>query len=458
VIYARQSKDATGEGQAVERQVEACRALVEARGWTEVADPIVDNDLSASSGKRRPGYERAVGLMQARSVDVVVVWALDRFVRRLADLEDVVRLVEGTGARIATVTGDLDLSTDTGRLVGRILASVAQGEVERKGTRQRLANRQRAEQGVGQWTRRPFAYDRGKGVRSPVVVVEREAEGLRAAVDHVLAGGTLAAAVRDLDARGLATTAGKPFNVTTLRRILLNPRYAGTLVHNGRDGTVTAAGHWPVLITDDERERLIDVLADPSRRVQQGTELRYWLSGALTCGRCGDPMYASPMGPTGARRMVYRCRTGHLARRLDLVDARIESLILGRLAMPDAARLISEREDVSALRARATELRQRRDDLAAMLADGLMSATAVRERAEGLTADLRDVESRIGVGADPGPLGSLVTAEDVEATWRALSVRDRRAVADDLVSVTVLPQGKGGPFDPDAFRAEWRTS
>jgi site-specific DNA recombinase len=93
-----------------------------------------------------------------------------------------------------------------------------------------------------------------------------------------------------------------------------------------------------------------------------------------------------------------------------------------------------------------------------MLADGLMSATAVRERAEGLTAELRDVESRIGVGVDPGPLGSLVTAEDVEATWRALGIRDRRAVVDALVSVTVLPQGKGGPFDPDAFHAEWRTS
>ena len=45
------------------------------------------------------------------------------------------------------MTGDLDLSTDAARLVGRILASVARGEVERKGARQKRAQQQAAQQG-----------------------------------------------------------------------------------------------------------------------------------------------------------------------------------------------------------------------------------------------------------------------------------------------------------------------
>jgi DNA invertase Pin-like site-specific DNA recombinase len=59
--------------------------------------------------------------------------------------EDVIERCERAGVKLATVSSDLDLSTDTGRLVGRILASVARAEVERKGARQRRAYQQAAE-------------------------------------------------------------------------------------------------------------------------------------------------------------------------------------------------------------------------------------------------------------------------------------------------------------------------
>ncbi len=199
VIYARQSLDRTGEGAAVDRQVEDCRRLADARRW-DVVEVISDNDMSASTGKRRPGYERLLDLMLTGKVDAVVVWAIDRLTRRLVDLEQVITVCETTGVRLATVTGDLDLSTDTGRMVARILASVARGEVERKGVRQRRANQQRAEGGRMGWTRRPFGYDRRDG---EVVAVPAEAEGLQDAARLVLAGSTLAAAARMLDERGL---------------------------------------------------------------------------------------------------------------------------------------------------------------------------------------------------------------------------------------------------------------
>ncbi|MDQ3715476.1 MAG: recombinase family protein, partial [Actinomycetota bacterium] len=159
VIYARQSLDRSGEGAAIERQVADCRKLAEARGW-DVVEVVSDNDISASNGKARPGYQRVLTMIESGSVDRVVVWAVDRLTRRMRDLEDVVDLCERTGVSIATVSGDIDLSTDMGRMVARILASVARGEVERKGTRQKRANLQRAQKGDVGWTRRPFGYQR----------------------------------------------------------------------------------------------------------------------------------------------------------------------------------------------------------------------------------------------------------------------------------------------------------
>ncbi len=93
-------------------------------------------------------------------------------------------LAERTGFLVATVSGDLDLSTDAGRLVARILVSVARGETERKGARQRAANQQRAEKGLPRTNRRrSFGY-----AQDGMTVIESEAALIRDAYVTVLAG------------------------------------------------------------------------------------------------------------------------------------------------------------------------------------------------------------------------------------------------------------------------------
>lgn len=449
VIYTRQSLDRTGEGAAVDRQTADCRRLAEQRGWT-VTDTITDNDLSASTGKPRPGYARLLAAMRAGALDVVVVWHVDRLTRRLVDLEEVIAVCEGTGVRLATVTGDLDLSTDTGRMLARILASVARGEVERKGARQRRANEQRAAAGRMGWTRRPFGYDRDEA--GQVMVVEDEAAGLKAAAAMVLDGATLVAAVRMLDERKLTTIAGKPWNVTSLRRALLSPRYAGRVTYRGAD---VATGEWPPILDASTQDRLAEVLRDAGRRMQQGTEPKFLLSGLAGCGRCGERMFASPMSNRGKRYMGYRCPACYLSRRLDLVDEVVTAVVLGRLSMPDAGDLLARTEDVAALREQAGELRQRRDDLADLLADGLLSATVVRERSQGLTDQLHELDARIVAAVGESPAASLVAAEDVAAAWGLLPLRDRKRALSLLLSVTILPAGKGQPFDPAHVRIDW---
>ena len=72
VISARQSLDRTGEGLAVERQIDACRQLAESRGW-EIVEVCVDNSISASTGKNRPGYNRVLDLIRERGYEPVNV-------------------------------------------------------------------------------------------------------------------------------------------------------------------------------------------------------------------------------------------------------------------------------------------------------------------------------------------------------------------------------------------------
>jgi hypothetical protein len=195
-----------------------------------------------------------------------------------------------------------------------------------------------------------------------------------------------------------------------------------------------------------------------------GTDPKFLLSGLARCGRCGAVMFASPVLSRGQRRIIYRCMPTkksagcYVARRQDLVDEVVEGVIIARLSQPDAASLLAEDEDVPALRSEVAELRGRRDALAGLLADGLLSASVVRERSQDLTGKIGALEDRISQALGESPVLTLATAEDVGVAWEGLALRDRKQVVDLLMTVTILPAGKGQRFDPSQVQIDWRTS
>jgi DNA invertase Pin-like site-specific DNA recombinase len=453
VIYLRQSLDNTGEALAVARQRKDCEALADQRGWT-VTEVITDNDLSASGKVTRPGYQRVLSLVDDRAVDVVVVWHVDRLVRRLVDLEDVIERCERASVRLATVSGDIDLSTDAGRLVGRILASVARGEMERKGARQRRANLQRAEQGhAPTWSNRAFGYE-----RDMTTVRATEKKAVVAAYDQLLSGGSLNSIARQWQAAGHETPAGgKVWRATSVRAILLNPRVAALRAYNRE---IVGRGDWEPLVSEDAWRAVTALLGDEGRKQAKG--VRTLLGGLLVCGGCG----ATPMrGAQNARgTATYRCArsteaAGHVSRRRDHLDAYITMLVVERLSRPDAADLLvdHDRPDVNELRAEAHALRARLDSSADEFSDGIVTAAQLRRITERVKAKLGAVEAKMAEAGRLSALGPLVGAKDVREAWNETDLPRQRAVIATLMEITAHSPGYGRKaFDPESVRIDWR--
>src|SRR5664280_2636329 len=121
-VYARISSDVEGGGQGVTRQLEDCRRLAGELGWL-VAEEYVDNDLSAYSGKTRPGYERMLADLRDGTRDAVLVYHVDRLTRRPIELEQFVAALDAARVRhVRFVVGDMDLGSGDGLLVARFLA------------------------------------------------------------------------------------------------------------------------------------------------------------------------------------------------------------------------------------------------------------------------------------------------------------------------------------------------
>lgn len=469
-VYVRQSEDKTGQEAAVQRQQADCSLLAQAKGWDS---PVLyaDNSLSATSGKTRPRFEQMLSDIEAGKIGRLVVWHLDRLTRSMKDLTRVIEAGRAHRVNIACVHGvSLDLGDPTGVAVAQILTAIAGMETSHKGQRQKTANKQRAAEGKAFWTRRPFGYDRervGNGYR--VFVVEPEAASIRSAAADVLTGKTLSAIVREWRALGLKTTDvrtdkttgqitkdGGEWGVTQLRRLLVNPRYAGKRLYNGDEMEI--AGDWEPILTPETFEQLEIVLNDPRRRTApDDLNAKYLLSGIAQCGKCGKPMYAAPYKGKGKTIMVYRCFGGYcLQRSMDAVDEVVDALVIGYLSKPDAARLFTGDDNAAELRAKSADIRDRRDALAALLADGLMSVAAVREQSSKLSLDLARIEDALLASQSLNPASAVAGAPDVAGAWQALPLAGRKQIIRALMTVTILPAGKGTRFSPDHIRIHWR--
>jgi DNA invertase Pin-like site-specific DNA recombinase len=461
VLYSRISKDTEGFGLGVERQREELHRLAAARGWHVVAD-LADNDISASSGKRRPAYEQAMALVDRREVDVLAVWAVDRLVRRLRDLEDVIDRTEAggsaAGVRIVTCQGDLDLSSPAGRMQARILASVARNESEQKGLRQRLQQRQAAQSGRPP-ARRAFGYlPGGRDLNEP------EAEAIRECVARLLAGASLTSLADYLNGLGLTTSLGRPWERTAVRAMLLNARLAGIRTLRGE---VVGKGAWPPVLPEEDWHAVRALLLTPGRTTSGGTTARKWVGGSLyRCGRCGAPMRTGTRGGASGNASadaarIYLCdATGpkHLTRRADEVDAYVLGVTEARLAEPDMAALLPvESPDVAGLRREAADLRERRDGLGEAFADGLLTAAQVKTASDRLAGRLAEVEERLAQASQAGGLSYVLAAECPPVAFRSAALGIQRAVIDTLMTVVLLPGRSGSSgFDPATVRLDWR--
>src|SRR5690349_16308352 len=99
VVYTRISKDdrkgTEDEGAGVARQETACRDLCRRRGW-RVLEVFTENDVSASTRKPRPEFERMLAMAESGQLDLIVCAHVDRLTRSLVELERLIGLTERT--------------------------------------------------------------------------------------------------------------------------------------------------------------------------------------------------------------------------------------------------------------------------------------------------------------------------------------------------------------------------
>lgn len=459
IIYCRISRDREGAGLGVKRQREDCAALAAQLG-VEVTAVYEDNDLSAYSGKPRPGYKRLLDDLRAGRADTVLAWHTDRLHRSPAELEEYIDVCEPRQVQTRTVkAGALDLSTATGRMIARQLGVQARYEVERMVERQKRKRDQMAASGQFFGGRRPFGYD-----ADGVTVRHDEAAAIREAAEAVLAGASLRSIAADWNERGILTSTGGRWEGPEVGGLLRRPRNAGIVQHRGEEA---GPAQWPAVLDEPLWRSVVAVLDDPGRRTTPGNERKYLGSNLYLCGLCAATMRCSTSNKArgGTYFAAYACRASkHVVRRQQPLDDYVQLLVLERLSRPDAADLLAQREDPVDVRGAQRDMREARatlDELASALGAGEMDMQEWRAASRAARARLEGAERLLSRAVQANPVAGLVGAEDVEAAWNRLDLSRQRAVIAYLMTVTVHPARRGRLpggtyFDASTIGIDWK--
>jgi site-specific DNA recombinase len=357
-------------------------------------------------------------------------------------------VIETAGVMVRTVTsGELDLSTATGRLMARTMGAYARHEVEHAQERMALKQEQARETGDPSTcgSNRHFGYKRGL-----IGINRREARELRAAAQAVVVGVDPATIAADWNTRGVRPPSARAWTSRSVCRMLARPRNAAIVEHEGRE---FGPGSWPAVLDSTTYRGVRAILGDgitPKRRYRPRASLLL-SGGGAHCGYpvgdagevCGLPIVGAGSNESGRR---YKCSSGkHVTRLAEPLEEFVTDVVVRWLATEDAAGMVTAGNDeAAALHARSAAIRARLNELGSAFSAGEIDRDQLREGTVRGKADLTQVEKRLTAMTVTSALSGLAGHADVASRWEALTVDRQRAVIKAAWSITLLPGKRGG--------------
>jgi site-specific DNA recombinase len=126
-IYVRVStQEQAQQGLSINAQIDRCKAYCQARGW-KVFKIYKDAGYSAGSLKR-PALELLLRDAQEKRFDIILVYKIDRFSRKLKDLISILEELKEKQINFTSVTEQIDTTSAMGEAFFQIIGVFAQLE------------------------------------------------------------------------------------------------------------------------------------------------------------------------------------------------------------------------------------------------------------------------------------------------------------------------------------------
>ena len=343
-LYYRLSRDEDEELNSLTNQRSIIAGYAEKNGFT-IAGESFDDNVSGMHFDR-DGIEKICEAVEQNQIDAVIVKDLSRLGRHRTQTAVFIDYLKKHDVRVISVTENIDTSNENDDLVIGMKQII--NDMYAKDASRKIRSTYRQKQKEGIVIIPPFGYFKDKNTRQ-VVIVEEAADTVRLIFKLYLDGYGFKQIAKKLNADGVHTPAyyqqtllGK--NVphtwpqiskqqlwisTTIKRILENEFYAGTLIcHKTRTDKINKTFRFippeeqyrhenavPAIIdreTWQQAQFLLQKRVKDRVRAAPGQKIHRY-TGIIECADCHSVCTARTRKlPQGGRRVEYICNTYHL--------------------------------------------------------------------------------------------------------------------------------------------------
>ena len=296
VIYARYSSSVQRE-ESIEGQLNACYAYAKSNNYI-VIDEYIDRAATATNDQR-PQFQKMLADSDKKQFQGVLVYQLDRFVRNRYDSAINKGKLKKNGVRVFSAKENLS-DDPAGIMLEGMLETMAEYFSADMAQKIRRGHKVNAEKCVYNGGNIPLGYKIDS--ERHYQIDEVTAPIVRKVFAQYADGKSIVDIVEELNANGLRTFKGTPYNENSFRTLLQNRRYLGIFKYDD----VEIPGGMPQIIDESTFNMVQDKIK--RNKISPACKDKYLLTTKLFCGHCKDLMVGiSGTSHTGKLHSYYSC-------------------------------------------------------------------------------------------------------------------------------------------------------
>lgn len=325
--YARVSTDKDEQINSLQNQINYYSEFIKGnKNWTYV-EGYIDEGISGTSVNKRDSFLKMIDDAKLGKFDFIITKEISRFSRNTLDSIQYTQELLRNGVGVFFQSDNINTLLPDSELRLTIMSSIAQDEVRKISERVKFGFKRAIENGVVLGNNKIWGYKKDNG---KLIIDEEQAEVVRLIFElYATENMGIRAISTELSARGYLNTEGNPFSFSTVRNILVNPKYKGYYCgrkthkydYRNKDRKVFDEKDWvmykdeedvPPIVSEELWEKANKILSRRGNNLKGDGHIsynnKYTYSGKIVCSehKCSyqRKLYRYPSG----NKEVWQCR------------------------------------------------------------------------------------------------------------------------------------------------------
>lgn len=327
VYYGRVSTEEEKQTDALEKQVCELERFINENKNMVLVDGYVDKGKSGTTRKGRKQYNRLFEDLLTDKFDTVVIKDQSRLMRNVLDWYLFLDRLTKNNKKLFLYMDNQYYTPDNAFIAG-IRAMMAEEHSKELSKKIKQSVKNSHERGVVYGNGQIWGYNQKNG---KLEINEEEAKVVRLIFQLYSENNGVRKIIKKLDELGIKNKNGNHFSPTTIKRMIRQPKYKGTLISGvtkkdfvtkqttftDDDNWIIHENHIPAIVSEELWEKANEIYDKKSKLIKKEDKEKvygyfsgtYVFSGKIVCMKCGKTYWHSAYQNTKRYTDVWQCQT-----------------------------------------------------------------------------------------------------------------------------------------------------